>query len=444
MTLSWCLKVLEKKGACPELITRLTNLYSKNYSIVVVNNIPGAAVENIRLTLRQGDVPSMELFSFGIDPLLYLLERTLIGIRIASLPVLGPSLQHAPSLPPLEQRYKVIGYADDVKPAITTMEEFSLVDNALTLFEKASGCKVHRDPQNMKCKFLPLGKWRTTLQQTDIPCNYMTLSDHLDMVGVTLMATWGKSRKANGDVLQQRIENTVRPWRSGKFMPVTQRGWSLNSYALSKVWFKTKCVDLRVCDIDNITKSCKSWLYQDMLAKPEPMILHRPHHHGGIGLHSVKYKAMAGFITTFLQTAANPSFQQNLLHSLLFRKYVLDEDVPSAPNPPPPYFTQDLFNVIRKVKDESPLNIIALTEKDWSRLLTEDFITMTTDIETGENYFTPSRAELDSPTTDWSLSWAACRQTGISPQLASFLWRMMHSLLPTQAAQDGDCPILPV
>ena len=96
MTLSWCLKVLEKKGACPELIARLTNLYSKNYSIVVVNNIPGAAVDNIRLTLRQGDVPSMELFSFGIDPLLYLLERTLIGIRIASLPVLGPSLQHAP------------------------------------------------------------------------------------------------------------------------------------------------------------------------------------------------------------------------------------------------------------------------------------------------------------------------------------------------------------
>ena len=170
-----------------------------------------------------------------------------------------------------------------------------------------------------------------------------------------------------------------------------------------------------------------------MLAKPEPMVLHRPHQHGGIGLHSVKYKAMAGFITTFLQTASNASFQQNLLHSMLFRKYVLDEDVPSAPNPPPPYFTQDLFNVIRKVKDESPLNIIALTEKDWSRLLTEDFITMTTDRETGESYFTPSRAELDSPTTDWSLSWAACRQTVISPQLASFLWRMMHNLLPTQA-----------
>ena len=90
MSLSWCLRILEKKGACPELIARLRNLYSKNYSVVVVNNIPGAAVENIRLTLRQGDDPSMELFSFGIDPLLCYLERFLIGINIASHQFLAP------------------------------------------------------------------------------------------------------------------------------------------------------------------------------------------------------------------------------------------------------------------------------------------------------------------------------------------------------------------
>ena len=81
MTLTWCLRVLEKKGACQEFLKRLRNLYSNNISIVVVNNILGAAVENIRLSLRQGDVQSMEIFSFGIDPLLVLLERTLQGIH---------------------------------------------------------------------------------------------------------------------------------------------------------------------------------------------------------------------------------------------------------------------------------------------------------------------------------------------------------------------------
>ena len=150
MTLSWCLKVLRKKGACPNFLARLENIYKDNLSIIVVNNIPGIAVKNVRLTLRQGDVPSMELFSFGIDPLLVLLERVLKGILICSTPVLGPSLENNPPLEPFELRYKVIGYADDSKPAITSIEEFNLVDNSLALFENASGCKLHRDPKSMK------------------------------------------------------------------------------------------------------------------------------------------------------------------------------------------------------------------------------------------------------------------------------------------------------
>ena len=68
-----------------------------------------------------------------------------------------------------------------------------------------------------------------------------------------------------------------------------------------------------------------------MLIKPEEMILHRPHNQGGIGLHSVKFKALAGFITSFLQTAVQPAYRYNLLHSLLFRKHVLEEeDVPGG------------------------------------------------------------------------------------------------------------------
>ena len=107
---------------------RLKNLYKDNAYVIVVNNIPGKSVKNIRLSLQQGDLPSMHLFSFGIDPILSYLERRLQGILIASLPVLGPALAGCPPLAPVEERFKVIGYADDVKPAITSMEEFLIVD----------------------------------------------------------------------------------------------------------------------------------------------------------------------------------------------------------------------------------------------------------------------------------------------------------------------------
>ena len=261
----------------------------------------------------------------------------------------------------------------------------------------------------------------------------MTISDPLHM-DVTLKATLSQTRKINGDALQKRVESTVKPWKAGKFMPITQRGWSLNSFALSKVWFRTRCFDLRVCDIKKINSACKSWLYQDRFAKPEELVLHRPHHYGGLGLHSVQYKALAGFITTFIQTAANPKFQPNLLHNLLYRKHVLGEDVPQAPDPPPPYFSLEFFSVIKKVKEDTPLNIVFMKEKDWTRLLTEDCITMLDVSATGQQQFTPCRVETASPTTDWSRCWAACRQKGVPPDLASFLWLMMLSQHSSQAA----------
>ena len=107
--------------------------------------------------------------------------------------------------------FKLIAYADDVKPAITSMEEFRLVDRACTLLERASGVKLHRDPNSGKVKFLPLSRWRGTLSQEDLPNLYVRLSDHLDFVGVELRATFTQTRKVNGEILQSRINNTIGP-----------------------------------------------------------------------------------------------------------------------------------------------------------------------------------------------------------------------------------------
>ena len=220
MCLSWVFIMLHKKGLDNRVIKRIEHLYKDSESIVVVNNIPGKTVKNIRMSLRQGDLPSMHLFSFGIDPILNYLEKRLNGIVITSLPLHGPVLHGCPPLVPLQERFKVIGYADDIKPAITNMEEFKVVDRTMQLFESSSGCRLHRDPVTKKCKFLPLARWRGTLEQSDIPCNYMTISDHLDMLGVELRATWVQTRKSNGDEIQKRVDNNTRQWRSGKFMPL--------------------------------------------------------------------------------------------------------------------------------------------------------------------------------------------------------------------------------
>ena len=101
----------------------------------------------------------------------------------------------------MSDRYTVFGYADDVKPGVTTMSEFTLVDYAVTLFEHSSGNHLHRDPLNGKCKVLPLGRWRNSLQQEDICFLHLKLIESLTMVGVELTAGWQSIRKLNNDEL---------------------------------------------------------------------------------------------------------------------------------------------------------------------------------------------------------------------------------------------------
>ena len=94
----------------------------------------------------------MFFFSFGIDPLITLLDIKLKGIPVYSLPVSGPVPQNSmvSVLPVMEERFKVISYADDIKPAIVDMKEFGIVNEASALFESASGCNLHRDPSSKK------------------------------------------------------------------------------------------------------------------------------------------------------------------------------------------------------------------------------------------------------------------------------------------------------
>ena len=185
MVLTWVFKVLEAKGLDLQCIERLKNLYANHLTVVVVNNVSGKCFPNNRWSIRQGDRPSSILFCYGLDPHLDWLENRLQGIPLASS----------------SEVYKLIAYVDDVKPSISNMNEFSIVDQGSALFEAASGCKLHRDPNSGKVKFLPLGRWKGTLTREDLPVKYIAISDYLDIVGVKLKAIFTATRKLNCDEL---------------------------------------------------------------------------------------------------------------------------------------------------------------------------------------------------------------------------------------------------
>ena len=331
----------------------------------------------------------------------------------------------------LKEVFKLVAYADDVKPAISCMNEFNLVDNACNMLEKASGVKLHRDPSTDKVKFLPLGRWRGVLAQEDIPYQYIRLSEHLDFVGVELKATFTQTRKANGDLLQNRIKNRVGSWKAGRFMPLTQRAFSANCYALSKVWFKCNVINLRVQDHGAITSQIKSWMYQDLLIKPSELVLFRSTSVGGLGLINVRIRALAILIRTFLETSVNPKFRHSLFHEHLYRYHIMGEL--DLPNPGfTPYYDQEFFKLIAYYKNQGTLDVATMTIKQWYTVLLEDKLLMSPATEDSPAVLLPIRPEIRSPQTDWSRVWQNARKRGLGTELSSFQFKVIHDLLPTQ------------
>ena len=228
----------------------------------------------------------------------------------------------------------------------------------------------------------------------------------------------------------KRIQNTVGSWRSGKLNPLVARPCSLNSYCLSKIWFRTGSVDLRVSDISYIHTKCKSYLYQDMLQKPSELVLFRPANEGGLGLQHVKCKAMAHLISVFLQTAANPQYISSQFHTALFKYHVLGEQE-GVPNPGfTPYYKQDFFNIIRKVHSNSPLNPVQMTISQWYMYLLEEDVTMVED-EEGRRTARTCRVEELQPEVNWGRSFSLAGLKGLSPDQKSVLFKLLHQLLPT-------------
>ena len=277
------------------------------------------------------------------------------------------------------------------------MHEFTVVDTGSSIFEKASGCILHRDPLSGKVKFLPLGRWRGSLQQEDLPVQYVVLSEHLDMVGVQLKATYTQSRKVNCDSLLEKVSNIVGSWKGGKFMPLTMRPSSLNTYCCSKIWFKCSSIDLRVGDISKITSNIKSWLFADQLEYPEDFVIYRPRKFGGLGLLNIKYKAMAELIRSFLETSIHPVFTTNMYHLALYHWHIEDRrDIP--PPAVNPYLSEELFINIKLVKEEGLLNIRTMSSGVWYRVLLENNVTMIPSHQSTS--LKPCRAELANPQVD--------------------------------------------
>ena len=220
-------------------------------------------------------------------------------------------------------------------------------------------------------------------------------------------------------------------------MALNLRPHSVNCFALSKLQYRFNVLDPRLEDLKTFLSQAKSFMYADLLEKPEERILYRSVRDGGLGLYHIQSRAVAALTCTFLQTAINPTFQRNHFHNALFRRYVLDESVSTPPIPP--HFRGDFFPKLREMQ-QSLGNLKSLTFRDIYRFLSRQIIYETGDAGSAVESLLPLKCELASPATEWQRSWLLARQRGLGPELTSFLLKLLWGILPCKARISRNLP----
>ena len=98
------------------------------------------------------------MYSYTSDPLLLKLNKVLKGFTYFRHPTCGPHHPLFGKPKPVEENLTVLGFVDDVKGILTSVEEFHILDRTLASFEAASGSRLHSRPKQPEV--LHSGSWK--------------------------------------------------------------------------------------------------------------------------------------------------------------------------------------------------------------------------------------------------------------------------------------------
>ena len=269
-------------------------------------------------------------------------------------------------------------------------------------------------------------------------CAHVKVTNFLDMLGLTLCATYRKTLKENGDSFQGKIKNIVGPWLTRRVC-LTQRPWSINTYLYPKMYHICHCIPLRKCDIVEIKKQTNRFLYADQLEKPGAILEYRSVQEGGLGLHSMEYKSKALLIKCFLETAVNPLFSHSVYHAAIFHFYVMGDTSIKDPGLPP-YFSPDFIDEIKwAISNDNCVE--TMSSKQWYSLLLNKYLLEEKILDEVDGslewHRIKTNTEVAHPDLEWPRVWDLSRMQGLKNETKTFLFRLLNNLHVTGARLHG-------
>jgi exonuclease III len=227
--------ILRSYGLSDRFVTFIRNLYTSATSSVQINGRLYGSIPII-CGVRQGCPLSMALYTLCLQPFLNLLEQRLSGVHIGRR----------------NRPVSVVAYADDVTIFITSISEFQVVEDAIRLFEKASGALVNPT----KSQALPTGRWPTSDTVFGIeyrPC--------VRILGVKFRSTIHRSVIDTWTYLTERVRTLAREAYS-RVLCLAHRIQYAHTYLLAKIWYVAQIFPAPSLTIQHITSAVTYFLWR--------------------------------------------------------------------------------------------------------------------------------------------------------------------------------------
>jgi hypothetical protein len=209
----------------------------------------------------------MTLFTLCINPLIYLLEQQLRGIRVNWR----------------QRKTAVVAYADDVTVLVTAPEEIATIEEALRCYEEATGAKLNIT----KSHALAVGSWDTTRTVMNIP-----YSTEVKVLTIQIANTTAQSAVSSWT----RITNMVRLQAHEAYtcdLDLAQRIQYVHTYLLAKLWYTAQVLPAPSMQTRQIVSAVAWFIWQGDIFRVPLSTLQKKKKKGDWGLTDVETKCRA-------------------------------------------------------------------------------------------------------------------------------------------------------
>ena len=397
VSLSWVDTVLAALGFGPLFRRWIAVLHTGATATFMLHKLSPALA--ILFSIRQGDPLAMLLFVIQLEPLLHYLQGHLAGLRMAGL------------------REASLGYVDDVAVLSDSDSDFTTCDEAVSLFEAASGALLNR---NRKSVVVGLGTWAG---RQDWPLPWLHVAASVKLYGVVVAPLFADTLKLSWERTVAGLEATLLLWRSRALPLLFQRRLVLDCYGLSKLWYLAQILPLPKLFLGRILRAASTFLWQGRLERLKWEELVRPLHAGGLGVTCVASRAQAMLAKQAchrLAAGGRPAAHLSFWLGLRLLRYL--PGLRAGPHAEAiPAFYADLAALLLEVMAldcVEPANLEAVTAAG----LYKEFTSTPP----------PPKVEAHLPDLPWVRIWGRLALGGLPRHLQEIGFSLLHNVLPLQ------------